>query len=678
MRTLLLPFVIVVLSLTSSWSASTARAAEEDPIQNAIKKGSKYLQGLYKPLGADRGKGYNMGGATLAGMALLESGVPETDPALKAIIHYVRDNALSQTGTYQISLTIMFLDRLGQANDRPIIQFLGVRLMGGQLPSGGWSYQCGYDLTAQDEARLKSLFIKETRLVSTPGPKGEPGKKTEPGADSPRPDLKVSPLPDPKALPAKKGAPATPKPADDKLALHPEVIRFAKLVSQNMGADNGGQGLFGGDNSNTQFATLGLWCARKHGLPCDRSFALLEARFRKSQDKDGGWSYVALDGGNVGSTPAMTCAGLIALATAHGMHQAVLRTKPDLPAPKVDAKNDPENDQAIKKGLKCLGDFITDAKGKPPEGKIKPGRQRVRFRSDNLNSNLYFLWSLERVGVIYGLETIGNHDWYVWGSDALVDAQGADGSWQPGGYPGGDPGISTCLALLFLNRANVARDLTAALRGKVGDPGTAVLRGGGDIAKVLPTAGSPKAVPAPEPKRDPNAVIEPKQSTVPPARVDDDDFRAQASRLANVLLTAAAEARPGLLAQLRDSKGSVYTEALARVCAKATGEFQREVREAFARRLARMTAATLRDMLGDENVEVRCAAASACGRKQDKQFIADLIAKLNDGEAIVVQASRSSLQGLTGKDFGPDPTATAPAKAKAIAAWQAWAKGQGN
>ena len=37
----------------------------------------------------------------------------------------------------------------------------------------------------------------------------------------------------------------------------------------------------------------------------------------------------------------------------------------------------------------------------------------------------YFMWSLERVGVLYGLETFGNRNWYKWGSDVLLASQNA-------------------------------------------------------------------------------------------------------------------------------------------------------------------------------------------------------------------------------------------------------------
>ncbi len=231
-----------------------------------------------------------MGTATLAGMALIESGVPETDPSLNNIIRYVRANALAQTRTYEVSLAIMFLDRLGHQADRPIIQMLGVRLLAGQGESGGWSYDCGYPLGAEVEARLTRQFSAESKLVSAPikkeTPKPEPTKN---GPIVPRPDLPPEPksaLPsEPKPAPPKKDdPPAAVKPADEKPVMHPEALHFAKLI--NLDAQKNGRGaLSDGDNSNTQFATLGLWCARKHGLPCEKALALLGPLPRQPGDR---------------------------------------------------------------------------------------------------------------------------------------------------------------------------------------------------------------------------------------------------------------------------------------------------------------------------------------------------------------------------------------------------------
>ena len=78
--------------------------------------------------------------------------------------------------------------------------------------------------------------------------------------------------------------------------------------------------------------------------------------------------------------------------------------------------------------------------------------------------DLYLLWSIERVGVIYDVAFIppqaGGADWYRWGADIILANQRPGGSWEDR-FPGVP---DTCFALLFLKRANIAKDLTDKLR----------------------------------------------------------------------------------------------------------------------------------------------------------------------------------------------------------------------
>src|SRR5262249_5306836 len=64
--------------------------------------------------------------------------------------------------------------------------------------------------------------------------------------------------------------------------------------------------------------------------------------------------------------------------------------------------------------------------------------------------NLYFLWSVERVAVLYNLDKLGEKDWYRWGAEILVANQKPEGNWEGGGYHGASPAIDSCFALLFL------------------------------------------------------------------------------------------------------------------------------------------------------------------------------------------------------------------------------------
>ena len=58
----------------------------------------------------------------------------------------------------------------------------------------------------------------------------------------------------------------------------------------------------------------------------------------------------------------------------------------------------------------------------------------------------YYLYGLERAGVLYDTKKFGSRDWYAAGAKLLVAKQGADGNW-------GAHRRDTCFAILFLKRA---------------------------------------------------------------------------------------------------------------------------------------------------------------------------------------------------------------------------------
>src|SRR5262245_34830456 len=95
------------------------------------------------------------------------------------------------------------------------------------------------------------------------------------------------------------------------------------------------------DNSNTQFAILALWAARRHEVPTERNLGLLLRRFTTSQEKGGGWGYEYKEGGGAGESPAMTCVGLLGMAVGHGLAR-------DLEGP---ARNAIANDPRILNGF---------------------------------------------------------------------------------------------------------------------------------------------------------------------------------------------------------------------------------------------------------------------------------------------------------------------------------------
>ncbi len=180
---------------------------------------------------------------------------------------------------------------------------------------------------------------------------------------------------------------------------------------------------------------MALWAARRHDLPADYSLKAAQRRFIRSQDPtDGGWGYQV----GAASKNTMTCVGLIGLAMGHGVDANV-------------GKGKAKQDAAIQNGLLALGRYV----GTPSNDPQPP------------QPNLYFLWALERVAMLYDLRTIGGKDWYGWGALALMANQNEEGFWTGGGYPGANPHCDTCFALLFLKRSNLAPDLTETLRSQL-------------------------------------------------------------------------------------------------------------------------------------------------------------------------------------------------------------------
>ena len=98
-----------------------APAANQRDIDAAVKKGATYLRERYKTEVPHNIHGF--GTAALSGLALIEANVPLSDPALKNIVAAVRDGSYTATKTYPVALCLFFLDRLGDPNDVPLIQY---------------------------------------------------------------------------------------------------------------------------------------------------------------------------------------------------------------------------------------------------------------------------------------------------------------------------------------------------------------------------------------------------------------------------------------------------------------------------------------------------------------------------------------------------------------------------
>ena len=108
-----------------------ARAVDPDMVNRAIDAGVAHLK---QSQNADGTIGNDLGATALAGLALLECGVGADEACIKKAAEAVRQGAVANTGTYQISLSILFLDKLRDPADIALIESLTV-------PPARWSVQ---------------------------------------------------------------------------------------------------------------------------------------------------------------------------------------------------------------------------------------------------------------------------------------------------------------------------------------------------------------------------------------------------------------------------------------------------------------------------------------------------------------------------------------------------------
>jgi hypothetical protein len=145
-------------------------------------------------------------------------------------------------------------------------------------------------------------------------------------------------------------------------------------------------------------------------------------------------------------------------------------------------------------------------------------------------------------------------------------------------------------------------------------------------------------------------------------------------KLAAALLQAKGEKREALIQNYQKTKGSDYTEALARVASRVAGKERAKVRGALADRMARMNDKTLSRYLRDENPEIRHAAVLGVAWRDSMAHVQRMIEMLDDPEVLVVRATVASLKSLSGKDYGPRQYATQTEHDEAVARWKDWAR----
>jgi len=269
--------------------------------------------------------------------------------------------------TYNVSILAMFLSEFNPSKYQEKIAECCQFLVDNQFDEGLWSY--GAPTTFAPFVRTPSA----SRDVATPS--------------KPRGAVKVDASARPKSI--------------------IQIKRQAGVAGQGKNK--------GGDNSNTQYAALGLRaCMEANVFPPQETLVRAKSYWEKTQHPDGGWGY-----GTTPSYGSMTLGGLASLI----LYKTYL-------------KEPWQADERVVKGFEWVTEnFSVDG---------NPKRETHRY--------FYYMYALERLGIFGERTTFGAHDWYREGANKLLALQRPEGNWAGSDFTGGTA-ADTCFAILFLRRA---------------------------------------------------------------------------------------------------------------------------------------------------------------------------------------------------------------------------------
>ncbi len=362
-------------------------------VEAAIKRGVEYLKGKnrdhFNVSHSHKSKKTNV---ELVLLTYAHSGyVNESDPAFRDLFNDMMKRPLE--ATYCVVLQAMVLDEVDRIKYQPRIWQCAQFLVDNQCRNGQWSY-------GEQTRAIQGVPTGAPSSVST-GPKG---------------GVRIYDV-------APAGGREKPKP-----------VRTLPVRRTREGPSSG-------DNSNSQYAALGLRACHDAGIAIPRDVVGLAMKWWKENQKGRsekgreavstgaidlgpprGWCY---NDHNHGAFGSMTAGAVGALVIYNYM-----------------LDGDWSRDSSVRSGLSWMmhNYSVTQNPGDP-----------CTFGKNNKVHYHYYMYALERVGMLYGTAKIGNHSWYAEGAEHLLKTQQGDGSWK--GSDGSKDTWDTCFAILFLKRA---------------------------------------------------------------------------------------------------------------------------------------------------------------------------------------------------------------------------------
>jgi hypothetical protein len=378
MKTTLGAFLAAFLACASAASAQVDQKA----IDAAIRRGIEWLKTAPSPP-HEHSKAEHSDELIL--WTFIHAGVPASQPRYKQMLERILSEEPHQT--YKVALQAMCLEEIDRVKYQNRIAHCAQHLLDNQCSNGQWSY-------GSPTPAPKDL----PPMVASGGPEPRRGAVREFGAEREK----------------------------------PKVVRKLMIKRQRDGGA-------AGDNSNSQYAALGLRACFEAGITFPEDAVYLAIRWwaeaahaaegkGKNDVASGGygvpqgWAYKgAGDGEAYGSMSAGAVGALV-------IYDYML-------------KKDWKKNTLVKNGLAWM-DAHYSVKDNPGKGG---------------SWHYYYLYGLERAAILYDTNMIGKHDWYLDGARLLLAAQKPDGSWNGGTW-------DSCFAILFLKKAT--RPLVASGPGR--------------------------------------------------------------------------------------------------------------------------------------------------------------------------------------------------------------------
>ncbi len=386
---------VALVSLVTA-SSQGPSGPSEAAVDKAISKGVAFLKTAGSPGKVDFPHGPQNNSDEIIVWTLLHAGVSQDDPVFQKLFKSMMKTPMERT--YKVSLQALILEELNPGGHQGRIAQCAQFLLDNQCKNGQWSYGTA----------TPTVVGVPTSAARRPSAASGGGVRT---------------FGKPKTKPAKILV-------SRKIRLRQK--RFAKDAT--------------GDNSNSQYAVLALRACGDAGIVFPREF-LMRARmwWATSQHVDKKKGPKAVATGRGGGIPRGWCYD----KATNGSHQAAYGSMTAGAVGslaildhmlRLDAKRDP----SLRDGLAWLERkySVTENVGPCQHSKKDPKAFYC-----------YYMYALERAGILCGTEKIGSHAWYPEGAKALISAQKADGSWNSSKYMHNQAAWDTCFAILFLRRA---------------------------------------------------------------------------------------------------------------------------------------------------------------------------------------------------------------------------------